>query len=77
MQAKLIGLKRIESSKNGKKYTNAFLVFEDKEAVGKACGEALLNGHDLSDDLVGQDVEVEVDLRGHVQGIAPAMKAGK
>jgi hypothetical protein len=69
----LVGKREFSSSKTGKEYTTAFLVYDDKETIGQACKDALINGHDLPDDLVGQEVEVEIDFGGRVQGIVPVM----
>lgn len=77
MKAILVGKREFTSSKTNKDYTTAYLVFEDKDTLGQACKDALLNGHDISDDLVGQEVEVEVNLQGRIEGISLAMKAGK
>lgn len=73
MKAMLMGMRKFSSSKTNKDYTTVFLVYEDKDVIGQACGDALLNGHDYSEELVGQEVEVDVDLRGRVQGITPLM----
>lgn len=77
MEAMCVGMRKFHSSKSDKDFTSVFLVYDDKDTIGQACSDALLNGHDYPEDLVGQEVEVEFNMRGRIEGIAPAMKAGK
>ena len=72
MKAVLIGMKKFNSQKTGKNYTTVYLEYEDRETLGKACSDALIEGHELSEELINEKVEVEVDLRGRVQGVIPA-----
>lgn len=72
MVATLIGKKEISSKKTDKDFTIAYIVFEDKETKGQACKDIILNGHELSDSLVGQQVEVNVGFNGRVQSIEAA-----
>lgn len=72
MIATLIGKKEISSKKSNKDFTIAYIVFEDKETKGQACKDIILDGHNLSDSLVGQSVDINIGFNGRVQSIEAA-----
>lgn len=74
MVATLIGKKEISSKKTNKDFTIAYIVFEDQETKGQACKDIFLDGHSLSDSLIGQEIEVNIGFNGRIQSVAPVQK---
>lgn len=72
MKALLVGMRKFTSGKTGKDYTTLYIQYENKEVTGKACGDALVEGHELPESLVGKNVDLETDLRGRVLGVVAA-----
>ena len=69
--ATLIGYKEISSRKGD--FTIAYLVFHPEEGLGQACKDVFLQGHPLSEKMIGQAVKVSINLEnGRVTGIKAA-----
>lgn len=71
MVATLIGKKEI-SAKDKREFTIAYIVFNEKETAGQACKDCFLDGHNIPDALLGQQVNVEVDFKGRVTEVTAA-----
>ena len=71
MKAVLVGKKEIKT-KDSRKFTIAYLLFDEKETIGQACKDAFIDGHNLSDSMVGAEVNVEIDFKGRVTDVTAA-----
>lgn len=69
--ATLIGYKEISGRKGD--FTIAYITFTPEEGFGQACKDCFLNGHPLSEDMIGQAVKVSINIEnGRITGIQAA-----